>query len=217
MKTTIGIFSLSLLTMVMISCGDGDGNTDKTVKVDNQEWMAENLNVSHYRNGDKIPEVKKEQEWKAYGEQGTGAWCYYDNDPANGKKYGKLYNWHAVNDPRGLAPKGWHVPSYAEWTTLTDNLGGKEIAGGKMKSTNGWVRDGGGTNESGFSGLPGGACSSDQKFRFIGTHGRWWTSTEVGTSNAWAPNLYFKDSYVGRDDFSKKVGVSVRCVRDSTI
>ena len=87
----------------------------KSVKIDNQEWMAENLNIDKFRNGDRIPEVKINEEWEKAGNEKKPAWCFYDNDPANGEKYGKLYNWHAVNDPRGLAPEGWHVPSDEEW------------------------------------------------------------------------------------------------------
>jgi hypothetical protein len=98
--------------------------------------MAENLNVSTFRNGDPIPEAKTDEEWKKAGKEGKPAWCYYENDPKNGAKYGKLYNWYAVNDPRGLAPAGWHVPSDAEWTTLGDQLG--DEASNKMKSTSGW-------------------------------------------------------------------------------
>jgi uncharacterized protein (TIGR02145 family) len=108
----------------------------KSVKIGTQTWMAENLNVSTFRNGDPIPEAKTDEEWKKAGKEGKPAWCYYDNDPKNGAKYGKLYNWYAVIDPRGLAPAGWHIPSDAEWTTLGDQLGSDP--GKKMKSTSGW-------------------------------------------------------------------------------
>jgi len=217
MKTIIGVLSLSLLPIVMISSRgdvkDIDGNTYKTVKIGDQEWMAENLNVAHYHNGDKIPEARTSKEWKAYATKRTGAWCYYDNDAANGKKYGKLFNWYAVNDPRGLAPKGWHVPSDAEWATLTANLGRKEIVGVKMKSNNGWVWDMNGTNESGFAGLPGGLCDGLGMFHDIGYGGLWWSSTERSTRNAWIRDLSF-DDVVGRQSQGKQLGLSVRCVRD---
>jgi uncharacterized protein (TIGR02145 family) len=108
----------------------------KSVKIGTQTWMTENLNVSTFRNGDPIPEVKTNEEWKKAGENKQPAWCYYDNDPKNGAKYGKLYNWYAVNDPRGLAPAGWHIPTDEEWTTLGDHLGDDD--GKKMKSTSGW-------------------------------------------------------------------------------
>ncbi len=108
----------------------------KSVKIGNQTWMAENLNVSTFRNGDPIPQAKTNEEWEKAGKDGRPAWCYYENDPKNGAKYGKLYNWHAVNDSRGLAPTGWHIPTDAEWTTLDNQLG--DAAGKKMKSTSGW-------------------------------------------------------------------------------
>ena len=107
----------------------------QTVTIGSQVWTSSNLNVEIYRNGDVIPQVKDEKAWK---ELTTGAWCYYNNDPSNGTKYGKLYNWYAVNDPRGLAPKGYHIPTDAEWSTLIDYLGGEDLAVSKMKSLRGW-------------------------------------------------------------------------------
>jgi uncharacterized protein (TIGR02145 family) len=108
----------------------------KTVTIGSQVWMAKNLEVSTFRNGDAIPQVTSDAEWEAAGENKQPAWCYYDNDAKNATKYGKLYNWYAVNDPRGLAPAGYHVPTDAEWTTLDNFLG--DDAGNKMKSTSGW-------------------------------------------------------------------------------
>ena len=128
----------------------------QTVTIGKQVWMTKNLDVSTFRNGDPIPEAKTNEAWKAAGENKQPAWCYYDNDPKNGTKYGKLYNWYAVNDPRGLAPAGYHIPTDAEWTVLTDYLGGEDVAFKKMKSPSGWVKKGNGTNSSGFSGLPAG-------------------------------------------------------------
>ena len=106
----------------------------KTVQIGTQVWMTKNLDVSTFRNGDPIPEAKTDEEWEKAGENKQPAWCYYNNDPGNGEKYGKLYNWYAVNDSRGLAPVGYHIPSDAEWTILTDFLGGEDAAGNKMKS-----------------------------------------------------------------------------------
>ena len=176
--------------MILSSCGGSDApNANiKSVKsiadevtIGKQVWMTKNLNVDKFRNGDPIPEAKTEGEWKAYNQAGEAAWCYYENDPKNGAKYGKLYNWYAVNDPRGLAPKGWHIPTDAEWTELTDYLGGVEKAGAKMKSKEGWYKNGNGTNSSGFSGLPGGLRSSYGAFDVIGYYGYWWSSTEFNT------------------------------------
>ena len=108
----------------------------KSVKIGTQTWMTENLNVSTFRNGDPIPEAKTKEEWESAGTNHQPAWCYYDNNPANGTKFGKLYNGYAVFDSRGLAPEGWHVPIDAEWTALESNLG--DDAGNKMKSKSGW-------------------------------------------------------------------------------
>jgi uncharacterized protein (TIGR02145 family) len=106
------------------------------IKIDSQIWMNQNLNVNTFRNGEPIPHAKSKDEWIKAVEKKQPAWCYYENDPKNGAKYGKLYNWYAVNDPRGLAPAGWHVPSDAEWTKLENFLG--TDAGKKMKITSGW-------------------------------------------------------------------------------
>jgi uncharacterized protein (TIGR02145 family) len=134
----------------------------ESVKIGDQEWMTINLDVDRFRNGDLIPHVESDEEWEKAGENEQAAWCYYDNDPENGKKYGKLYNWFVVNDPRGLAPEGWHVPSKEEWDILEAFLGGEEIAGPKLKLDNGWAewededgefQNGNGDNSSGFNGL----------------------------------------------------------------
>jgi uncharacterized protein (TIGR02145 family) len=175
--------------------------------------MKENLNVSTFRNGDPIPEVKSDEEWKRAGENQQPAWCYYNNDPANGAKYGKLYNWFAVNDPRGLAPTGYHIPSDQEWTALTTYLG-DTLAGTAMKSTNGWNENDNGTNSSGFSGFPGGHRAAFGLDVFIGLDGYWWSSTERGTDGAWFRGLSNFDGSVGRDYRFKVEGFSVRCLRD---
>ena len=110
----------------------------KEVKIGKQVWMAKNLNVSTFRNGDPIPQAKTAEEWKKAFKNNQPACCYYENNAENGKTYGLLYNWYAVNDARGLAPQGYHIPTEAEWTILTDYLGYERLAGTKMKSTSGW-------------------------------------------------------------------------------
>jgi uncharacterized protein (TIGR02145 family) len=194
---------------------DIQGNQYQTIRIGDQVWMAENLNVDRFRNGDRIPEAKTDEEWKRAGEKGEPAWSYYDNDPANSVRYGKLYNWFAVTDPRGLAPRGWHIPSDPEWTALTDYLGGEDAAGSRMKSTSGWKENGNGTNESGFSGLPGGFRNHDGEFYSIGGFGYWWSSTENYPNYAWYRFLYFTNGNVTRS-FTRKAeeGFSVRCLRD---
>ena len=181
------------------------------VKIGTQTWTSKNLNVSTYRNGDKIPQV---QDKKAWSNLKTGAWCYYENNTANGTTYGKLYNWYAVCDPRGLAPNGYHIPTDNEWTILTDYLGGESVAGTKMKSSSGWKNNGNGTNTSRFAGLPGGFRSYDRDFFNIGAGGYWWSSSEFNTSFAWYRNLYFNDGNVNRDNANKHYGFSVRCIKD---
>jgi len=186
----------------------------QTVTIGTQVWMTKNLDVSTFRNGDPIPQAKTDEEWVKAGDNKQPAWCYYENDPANGAKYGKLYNWYAVSDSRGLAPVGYHVPSDAEWEKLVDYLGGEGKAGDKMKSKQGWAEDGNGTNSSGFSGLPGGNRFSLGTFNSIGKFGYWWSYTEYNTGTAWSCGLGCNDGSVGRNDGSKGRGFSVRCLRD---
>ena len=186
------------------------------LQIGNQIWMVENLNVDRFRNGDPIPEARSDEEWENAGLNQKPAWCYYKNDPANGTKYGKLYNWYAVNDPRGLAPEGWHIPSGKEWRLLTNFLGGEEAAGHKMKSTGGWNEKGNGSNTSGFSGLPGGGNDEDG-FDGIGNYGYWWSSTDYlssGVRLAWHRILSYDDGLVLRSGSRKHYGFSVRCLRD---
>ncbi len=186
----------------------------KEVKIGKQIWMAENLNVDKFRNGEKIPHAKTVEDWEKAGENKQPAWCYYNNDPKNGKKYGKLYNWYAVSDPRGLAPAGWHIPSNKEWTVLTDYLRGEDVAGTKMKSTYDWSSNGNGTNESGFNALPGGFLDYDGTLNSIGNKGGWWSSSESHTDAAWGRNLGHYSSAVFGGFYDKEGGFSVRCLRD---
>jgi len=185
-----------------------------SVLIGAQYWMEKNLEVTTYRNGDPIPYVTDATAWAALT---TGAWCYYNNDPANASLYGKLYNWYAVNDPRGLAPTGWHVPTDVEWTTLSTTLGGDAVAGGKMKvaGTTRWAAPNtGADNSSGFAGLPGGNRDSNGTFINVGNFGYWWSSSEEVPTFAWSRNLYYNNGNIVRYDFNKRNGFSVRCLRD---
>jgi len=198
----------------------------ESVKIGNQEWMTRNLDVDRFRNGDLIPHAESNEEWKKAGKNGQPAWCYNDNDPDNGKKYGKLYNWYAVNDPRGLAPEGWHVPTDEEWEILVEYLGGKDIAGHKMKSVEGWdasvncqngyIHNGNGNNSSGFNGIPAGLRYYNGGFDYLGGDGDWWSSTDLDYYNALSLSLNFNNSYVYRNsyEYGKGDGLSVRCLRD---
>ena len=182
-----------------------------TVKIGTQTWASANLSVVTFRNGDTIPEAKTNKEWVAAGESGTPAWCYYNNDLANGKKYGRLYNWHAVNDPRGLGPAGWSLPGDADWTILASYLGGSGAAGKKMKSTSAWIEDNNGTNEAGFNGFPGGYRVENGTFLNIGSIGTWWSSTESKTK---AVDYYLSlSSSLDRSTSPKNRGESVRCLK----
>jgi uncharacterized protein (TIGR02145 family) len=189
----------------------------QTVKIGNQVWTNKNLNVATFRNGETIPQAKTDEEWSAASQNKKAAWCYYGNDPKNGTKYGKLYNWYAINDPRGLAPLGYHIPTDQEWTVLSNFLGGRDVAGKKMKSSSGWPRDNNGTNSSAFAGLPGGYRSYDGELHLIGSLGHWWSASEDDESygmSAWFQSLGQFDIYVQRDSQEKGHGMSVRCVKD---
>jgi len=214
MKNRKTNFIMLMLSSVLCFTACNNAAAQSTVKMGNQEWMTNNLNVDTFRNGDAIPQATTDEEWEKAWEEGKPAWCYYDNDPKNGDKYGKLYNWYAVTDPRGLAPSGWHIPSDAEWTILTDNLGGKDEAGHKMKSQAGWDDEGNGSNASGFSGLPGGNRDYYGTFNDVGYTGYWWSSTEDDASNAWYRILDYDVGYVTRSNSDKTDGLSVRCLRD---
>ena len=208
MKKVSLVLTIVVLTVILFSTS----GYAQTVTIGSQVWTSKNLDVATYRNGDVIPQVQDENAWENLT---TGAWCYYDNDASNGTEYGKLYNWYAVNDPRGLAPNGYHIPTDAEWTQLSDYLGGESEAGTKMKSTSGWVVNGNGTNSSGFSGLPGGfRRNSLGTFDAIGEDGYWWSSTENGTNAAWDRVLVYNNGNVYRYYSSKVNGFSVRCLRD---
>lgn len=197
-----------------VTFAQNNTNNYNSVKIGKQEWMEKNLDVLTYRNGDTITQVTDEKTWR---NKRTGAWCYYNNDPKNGAIYGKLYNWYAVNDPRGLAPLGWHIPKNEEWKKLYKKLGGNSVAGGKMKTTGTkhWVSpNGSATNKSGFAGLPGGWRMSDGTFLKVTEVGGWWSATESNTTDAWSYSLnYLFGTFFG-SGLLKTQGFSVRCLRN---
>ena len=220
MKKEKIIIALFVACLFLFSCENHTTNNSnlEEVKIGTQTWSTKNLDVSIFRNGDTIPEAKTNDEWKKAGDEKRPAWCYYNNDPSKGKKYGKLYNWYAVNDPVGLAPKGWHIPSDTEWTILTDYLGGEDVAGTKMKSTSGWNdhegKTGNGTNTNGFAGSPSGYRNEGGIFNNVGNFGGWWSSSESSTTSAWDRGLGFDVGNVGRGNDGKSLWLSVRCMRD---
>ncbi|MBN2314910.1 MAG: hypothetical protein JXM79_13345 [Sedimentisphaerales bacterium] len=214
---------LSLFTLTLCSYGDGRMNTGpestKTVKMDLQEWTAQNLDVSVFRNGDPIPQAKTDGEWRKAAIEGKPAWCCYNNDPELGKKYGKLYNWYAIDDPRGICPEGWHIPSSEEWDIFARSLG--KDAGTQLKSTRGWKENSNGSDSIHFAALPAGVRYHSGMFDDIGEYAHFWTSSEkkgswFGKQGASHRYLSYRETSVGENPitgFRKGSGISVRCVR----
>jgi uncharacterized protein (TIGR02145 family) len=210
------------------SVKDIDGNVYKTVTIGTQVWMVENLKVTKYNDGTAIPNVTENSAWALLT---TGAYCNYDNTESYSTTYGRLYNFYAVKTGK-LAPTGWHIPSKDEWSTLIAFLGGEGIAGGKLKATgSSWATpNGGATNETGFTGLPGGDRSgkgwfaSDGGHYSIGEYGIWWSSS-ADAIGAWHYVMYFDDSTIDSDNSEYEVSYyhltnnqnfakSVRCIKD---
>jgi uncharacterized protein (TIGR02145 family) len=185
-----------------------------SVQIGSQVWMKENLNVDRFRNGDLIPEAKSVKEWKSAGENKQPAWCYYGNDPANGEKFGKLYNWFAVNDSRGLAQEGWHIPTQEEINQLCFKLGGERIAGRKMKAKDSWKDNGNGNDESKFHGLPGGGRDCQGNFDNLGEFGFWWLQTYKANMGAESLVLYSEMNDVMVSSTCAEAGKLVRCIKD---
>jgi uncharacterized protein (TIGR02145 family) len=223
------VLGLLFLVIGTISCSDQESKTsnelasrpivppqNNEVRIGIQVWMTKNLNVSRYRNGDIIPEVQDPTEWANLT---TGAWCYNNNNASIGRIYGKLYNWAAVTDPRGLAPIGWHVPTDTEWTTLTTYLGGLSVAGGELKEagTSHWrAPNAAATNGSRFAGIPGGYRDANGILFFLaGANGYWWTSSESSAVNAINRRILYDSGFAYRSNlYGKGSGFAVRCVRD---
>jgi uncharacterized protein (TIGR02145 family) len=198
----------------------------RELEIGNQIWMSENLNVSNFRNGDPIPYAATKEQWLQARSNKQPAWCYYNNDSTFSSGYGKLYNWYAVNDSRGLAPENWRIPSDIDWEILIETLEGAALAGQYLKSTKGWSSAGTAnqpagfpaaipspTNSSGMSLAPGGNRNYDGTFDGLGKHGRWWSSSEPNTNSlAWCRTLNLRDHVVLRQDYNKGLGLSVRCI-----
>jgi uncharacterized protein (TIGR02145 family) len=206
---------ISFTTTVTTTVNDNDGNVYHTVTIGTQVWMVENLKATKYNDDTSIPLVTDATDWQNLS---TPAYCWYNNDAANYKAtYGALYNWYTVNTGN-LCPTGWHVPSDAEWTTLTTYLGGEDVAGGKLKEigTTHWnYPNTDATNESGFTALPGGNRFFNGTFGDTGAGGYWWSSTEHSASFSWYRYMYFALGFVDRDYYGKESGISVRCVKDN--
>ena len=209
-----------VVTFTFIDCTDGDGNNYPVIQIGTgkcspQIWMAENLKTTKFKDGTTpIPNVTENAAW---GVLSAPAYCCYNNETAYKTIYGALYNWYTVSTGN-LCPTGWHVPTDAEWTTLTTYfLGGESVAGGKLKETGTfhWTSPNtGATNETGFTALPGGYRSPDGGFCCTGIYGKWWSASEPDASNAWVRYLGNSSSDISRSLFNKNYGLSVRCLKN---
>ena len=213
------------------ACGDPvsyQGYDYATVLIGEQCWFAENLRSENYKNGDAIPVGLSMYEWEntfsgavsVYSEGSSSCVAFSPDGDACDEawslsEYGRLYNWYAVDDARGLCPSGWHVPTDGEWTVMTDFLGGESVAGGQMKTDYGWYTGVNGTNSSGFSALPGGKRTTNGNFSWAGTVGSWWTSSSNWFESSWYRFLAFNDEKVHRTDDFVRSGFSVRCIQGS--
>lgn len=217
---------LLIISTTFLSCSDNATDSTNTpnydyVQIGNQKWMAKNLDITSYRNGDPIRYASTAEEWVDAGNKGEGAYCIFENKTALATTYGLIYNWYAVNDPRGLAPQGWHVPSDDEWTTLETFLGGAG-AGGKLKATG--TREAGGglwnspntgaTNETGFNALPGGFRNAVGTPYAIYLGSYFWTSTKLNSVLSWFRLLNTTDANITKNSSSPVIGCYVRCIKD---
>jgi uncharacterized protein (TIGR02145 family) len=201
----IAIVTTTMSTFAQVK--DIDNNLYQTVVLNKNIWMAENLNVSRFRNGDTISEAKTYEEWGNAGLKKQPVWCYYENNPQKGKIYGKLYNRYAVTDLRGLAPEGWRVAQSEDWLSSIINYFGQENSK-ILKAKNGWNNEGNGTNKSGFTGLPGGYRDDNGIFNDVGYHGYWWTTS------SWYFLLRYNTKKLEMVNSYGNYGMSVRCVKD---
>jgi len=229
MKQTLIIIT-ALMLVVGFSSGQEpiDGNTYNTVQIGDQVWMAENLKVMHYRNGDPIPTGHSNKDWT---NQQTGAYAVYDENESNADTYGYLYNWYAVNDSRNIAPEGWHVPTDEEWMELEMHLGmsqsqaesefergtneGSKLAGNADLWTNGALVNDSEFGTSGFNALPGGfRRSGSGDYGGMGDKGYFWSSTKISRYGGIRRTLNYSNSVVTRLESGMLAGFPIRCIRD---
>jgi len=218
---------LYILCSWFITACDNNAVKDKSkphtlsaVSVGDQVWSATNLDVITFRNGDTIPEVRSNEAWEKAGKEGRPAWCYYQNDTKQAKLYGRMYNWYAVSDSRGLCPEGWHVPTNEEWIALETHLG-VPVAGLKLKCDKGWKDNGNGDNSSSLCILPGGYRSRDGIFTGAGEFIYLSGATEDKLQDSkdakmfiWGRGVQFENKDVMRCGLDKEYGLYVRCIKD---
>lgn len=228
MKRFSAVLAMASLLILLTACGgnssdsnskvkdgeagtatDQQGQTFATIGIGSQLWMAENLNTTQFSNGDPIKEANSWEAWDAAGKAQEPAWCYYEFNVDNEPKYGKLYNWFAVNDERGLAPEGWSIPSAEDWDKLQNHLG--EGAGNAMKTAEGWNNDGNGDNSRGFNAVPAGAMNPSSMN--VGNVAYWWTQNEADEQNAHTRFIGYWANDLEEGAYGKVNGFSVRCVK----
>lgn len=237
-KKVLSFGLICLLTISLASCG-GDQSAKKTessskdstvkvaetpkfdieikgdeVRIGKQTWMRKNLDVKKFRNGDPIFEKKSNPDWERLCEASQPIYGYIMNNPQMEQKYGLIYNWYAVNDPRGLAPEGWRISTEKDWLELIEYLGGDRIAGLYLKDTQGWSVNGNGNNVSGFAALPGGFMGYYGESYQEGFSGGWWTNTEISKYFATGFSIVFDDNSVKKSNGYKFDGFSVRCIKE---
>ena len=214
MKNRIIVLGIIAACIALSGCTN---SSNQGIEIGDQVWMASNLNVTHFRNGDVIPQAKSNVEWRRAGENGEPAWCYYNNETNNGKRYGKLYNWFAVTDPRGLAPEGWRIPNNDDWDILVKYVSEQEKPSKALKEsgTKHWTEPNSKAhNSTGFTALPGGYRSGYGTFQGINSNGFWWTISEDEEFFAWYRYINFFYPQVFTDFASKTTGFAVRCIQE---
>lgn len=194
---------------------DSDGNSYDVITIGAQKWLKQNLRTTHYRNGQPIPQVTDPAVWDTLN---TGAWCWYNNDSATyAATYGKLYNWYAVSDPRGIAPDSFHIPDDVEWTILSSSLGGNTVSGGAMKEAgiSHWLSPNtSATNSSKFTGLPSGFRNSNGIFNGITYSALYWSTTVYDAGNSYCRELFYLHENLMRNNNLNKNGFAVRCIHN---
>lgn len=209
-QTVSNIVSLVLICITVQ--GQNKMQVDQ-VKIGDQVWMSKNLAVKFFQNGDPIPQAKSREEWIEAGENCTPAWSHYQNYEQIEEDIGILYNWFAVTDPRGLAPKGWGIPTVNDFEELAVALGGEEIAGKALKTIKDWYKGGNGSNLTGFNGLPSGSRDFEGYFYYVLKTKFMWTKDSYDDLNAWYFYLEYTDDELKKYGASKNMGMSIRCIK----
>jgi uncharacterized protein (TIGR02145 family) len=204
------------ISFLFISCSNSTEPVEvlpETVIIGNQVWMTKNLDVVKFRNGDTIPQAKTNEEWYLAGKYQRPAWCYYNNDPEMGKKYGKLYNYYALTDERVITPYGYRIPNAEDWAELFQLTGGKNTAAYYLKSKSGWIENGEGNNEIKFTALPGGYRDIYGSFASLGSTGYWWVGDGYDYFKETVMMTYWSKSTGNYLAFNPRYGFSVRCLK----